>query len=145
MGRGHREGPAKGAEALGLVLGATASEDRHAPRPNKQSGGDQDDAQDQLALDQLHNAYHHEDGGDNPQNGCTHGAIRSLGPSALALLSGLPAIRWIDKVRKSSQRMRPVVPDGRGRHLDQGADLVDEPESPSSASGPASVRLGHAL
>jgi hypothetical protein len=98
MGRGHREGPAKRAEALGLVLGPTASEDRHTPRPNKQSGGDQDDAQDQLALEQLHDAYHHQNGGDNPQNGCTRGAVRTLGRSALSHPSGLPAIRWIDKV-----------------------------------------------
>jgi hypothetical protein len=69
--------------ALTSVLGPTASEDRHAARPNKQSGSDQDDAQDQLALDQLHNADHDKDGGDNPQNGRTHGPIHTPASSAL--------------------------------------------------------------
>jgi hypothetical protein len=70
------------------VLGPTASEDRHAARPNKQSGGDQDDAQDQLALDQLHNADHDKDGGDDPQNGCIHDAIYTLARSDLSLVAG---------------------------------------------------------
>jgi len=97
------------------VLGPTASEDRHPTGPNKQSGGDQDDAQDQLALDQLHNADHDKDGGNNPQNGCTHGAIRTLGSPALSpLLPGRLRSRglleWSTASAVSQVRLAAGVP-----------------------------------
>jgi hypothetical protein len=97
------------------VLGPTASEDRHATRPNKQSGGDQDDAQDQLALDQLHNADNDKDGGDNPQNGCTHGAILTLGSSVLspccrAACARVGCSKWSDSSAVSQLRLAAGVP-----------------------------------
>jgi hypothetical protein len=96
------------------VLGPTASEDRHPTGPNKQSGGDQDDAQDQLALDQLHNADHDKDGGNNPQNGCTHGAILTLGSPALSPL--LPGRLRSRGLLQTEHRFGSVSsPSGRGR------------------------------
>jgi hypothetical protein len=47
-----------------------------------------DDAQDQLALDQLHNADHDKDGGDIPQNGRIHDAIHTSDRPLYPLLPG---------------------------------------------------------
>ena len=93
---------------------------QHPTGPNKQSGGDQDDAQDQLALDQLHNADHDKDGGNNPQNGCTHGAILTLGSPALSpLLPGrlrscglLQTEHRFGSVSSPSGRRRPSLRGG---------------------------------
>jgi hypothetical protein len=48
------------------VAGATTTEDGDPTGAHEESGGDEDDAQDQLALDDLHDPDHHEDGGDDP-------------------------------------------------------------------------------
>ena len=69
----HRRRSGRGAS----VPGATATEDRHAPGADEQPGHDQDDAQDQLTLDELHDPHHDEDGCDYPQQGCTHGATHT--------------------------------------------------------------------
>jgi hypothetical protein len=48
------------------VAGATTTEDGDPTGAHEESRGDEDDAKDQLALDDLHDPNHHEDGGDDP-------------------------------------------------------------------------------
>ena len=48
------------------VAGATTAEDGDTTGAHEESGGYEDDAQDQLALDDLHDADHDENGGDDP-------------------------------------------------------------------------------
>src|SRR5688572_19718456 len=52
--------------------GTAAAEQAVAAGADQASGHDQHDAEDDLTLDQLHDADHDQDGGDQPKQGCTH-------------------------------------------------------------------------
>jgi hypothetical protein len=82
---------------------AGGREDRDTTGPDQQSDDNQDDAQADLALDELDDADDHEDDGDDPQDGCHAAAFTRPTGAAYEWHRGTGAVQYA----------RPFVKDRR--------------------------------